>query len=300
MNAAVVIVTYNRFELLKECIECVYKQTKSFTDVVIVDNACTDGTSRWLDALTYGNIHIIHEETNGGGAKGFSDGVKYVHDNLDADWLLLIDDDAMLANNYIEEIAKATTLYPDCKAFSGSVVTDGKIDVTHRKRVGGTLTFKITPVSLSEYEQESFVYDLCSFCGLTFSTSLIDKIGLPKADYFIWYDDTEYSLRIRKHTKIININCTKIDHKTKIVCASTAINWRGYYGLRNRGDVIRCHGTHVQYFLNRLKIKNAMCKNYLLNLIFRSQTYEYKYKLYRDALKDMKQGKFGFNEQYHP
>ena len=43
-----------------------------------------------------------------------------------------------------------------------------------------------------------------------------------------------------------------------------------------------------------------MCKNYLLNLIFRSQTYEYKYKLYRDALKDMKQGKFGFNEQYHP
>lgn len=299
MNAAVVIVTYNRFELLQECIECVYKQTKCFTDVVIVDNACTDGTSKWLDALTYGNIHIIHEETNGGGAKGFSDGVKYVHDNLDADWLLLIDDDAMLANNYIEEIAKATTLYPDCKAFSGSVVTDGKIDVTHRKRVGGTLTFKITPVSLSEYEQESFVYDLCSFCGLTFSTSLIDKIGLPKAEYFIWYDDTEYSLRIRKHTEIINLNSTSINHKTKIATSTNAINWRGYYGIRNSGDVIRNHGTFLQY-INFIIIRRvSQSLNRIMSLISNNSLYKLKYELYRDAIDDLIANKFGYNSKYH-
>lgn len=300
MNAAVVIVTYNRFELLQECIECVYKQTKCFTDVVIVDNACTDGTSRWLDALTYGNIHIIHEETNGGGAKGFSDGVKYVHDNLDADWLLLIDDDAMLSENYIEQIEKATIKYPDCKAFSGSVATDGKIDTTHRKRVGGTLTFKIVPVPLNEYDQESFAYDLCSFCGLIFSTSLIDKIGLPKAEYFIWYDDSEYSMRIRKFTKIININGTYINHRTKIITVHVFSNWRGYYGVRNSGDLIRTHCSVVQYYMYITRMRLYQYKNWLLSLFSKNPCYAYNSNQFKNALDDLQNNRFGFNPIYRP
>lgn len=299
MKAAVVIVTYNRHELLKECIECVYSQSRKFSYVVIVDNACTDGSSEWLDTLSYGNMHVIHETTNGGGAKGFSDGVKFVHEKLDAEWLLLIDDDAMLSNNYIEEITKATTLYPGCKAFSGSVVTDGKIDVTHRKRVGGTLTFKITPVSLSEYEQDSFVYDLCSFCGLTFSTSLIEKIGLPKAEYFIWYDDTEYSLRIRKHTKIININSTNINHKTKIVSTTNTVDWKGYYGIRNTGDVIRTHGSYIQLISFFIRLNLSIIVNGFMGLILHKDSSKFKFYLYRDSIKDLCSNRFGYNPKYH-
>lgn len=46
--------------------------------------------------------------------------------------------------------------------------------------------------------KESFDYDLASFCGLLFSRELIKEIGVPKAEYFIWYDDSEYSLRLRE------------------------------------------------------------------------------------------------------
>lgn len=299
MKASVVIVTYNRLALLKECIECVYNQTYKFLEVVIVDNACTDGTSTWLDSLTYDNIHIIHEETNGGGAKGFSDGVKYVHENLDAEWLLLIDDDAMLSNNYIEEIEKATKNNPECKAFSGRVETEGKIDVTHRKRVGGTFSFNIIPVSLTEYSNKTFLYDLCSFCGLIFNMSLIDKIGLPKAEYFIWYDDTEYSLRIRKYTEIININSIKINHKTKVVNTSSEINWRGYYGIRNSGDVIRLHGTWLQYHNFILRRRVSQYLNKWMSLLSNNGLYRIKYQLYKDAINDLVANRFGFNPKYH-
>ena len=78
MNATVIIVTYNRFELLKECLICVENQTKKFDNVVIIDNKCTDGTTDYLKKRTQ-KYHIIFESENGGGAKGFKDGVEFVH-----------------------------------------------------------------------------------------------------------------------------------------------------------------------------------------------------------------------------
>ena len=51
MKFAVTIVTYNRLELLKECIQQVLSQTVPFSYICIVDNHSTDGTSEYLDQL---------------------------------------------------------------------------------------------------------------------------------------------------------------------------------------------------------------------------------------------------------
>ena len=75
MKATVVIVTYNRLELLKECLQCVENQTVKFDNVVVVDNKCTDGTSEFLKEYIH-KYHIIFESENGGGAKGFKDGIE--------------------------------------------------------------------------------------------------------------------------------------------------------------------------------------------------------------------------------
>ena len=51
MKFAVTIVTYNRLELLKECVQQVLSQTVPFFYICIVDNNSTDGTSKYLDQL---------------------------------------------------------------------------------------------------------------------------------------------------------------------------------------------------------------------------------------------------------
>ncbi len=298
MEATVVIVTYNRLELLKECLQCVENQTIKFDNIVIVDNKCTDGTSEYLKEYTQ-KYHIIFESENGGGAKGFKDGIEYTYKNLITDWILLIDDDAMLAPNYLEEIKYATEIYSDCKAFSGSVKTDGIIDVTHRKVLKSGLTFKIMPVDIHKYQNTMFEYDLSSFCGLIFHKSLIEKIGYPKAEYFIWYDDSEYSLRIRKESTIINVNSTFINHKTKNHSGTSYVNWRGYYGTRNSGDVIRLYGTQIQFLLFCLNIRLAQYKNLIYSFVSKNVSYSYAYNLYKDALHDLRHNNFGFNSKYH-
>ena len=44
--------------------------------------------------------------------------------------------------------------------------------------------------------------------------SIVAKIGYPQKDYFIWYDDTEYCVRIRKYTKIAVVTSAILNHKT--------------------------------------------------------------------------------------
>lgn len=293
-----VVVTYNRLSLLKECLECIDGQEAKFDNVIIVNNASTDGTREFLKTIS-DRYEIIDEEVNGGGAKGFQDGVDYVNKNIDANWVLLIDDDAMLCPSYLKILKDYIKQNPSCLAFSGSVKTEGIIDITHRKRLKRGMSFEICPVEMKEYQNETFEYDLSSFCGLVFCTDLIDDIGIPRGDYFIWYDDSEYSLRIRERTKIININSIWINHKTKINTNSSKLNWRGYYGTRNRGDVILRYGTKMEFNMFKLRIKIAMYKNLAYYYIFNDKTYKYNYNLYKDGLNDLKNMHFGYNEKYH-
>ena len=56
-NVAAVVVTYNRLELLRQCVEALRAQTTA-CDILIVDNASTDGTANWLTSqpdLNYRN-----------------------------------------------------------------------------------------------------------------------------------------------------------------------------------------------------------------------------------------------------
>ena len=73
------------------------------------------------------------------------------------------------------------------------------------------------------------------FVGCVISRDVLKKIGLPKKDYFIYYDDTEYSLRVRECTEIINVSAAVIIHKTpkKDPKKKNLIGWKNYYELRN-------------------------------------------------------------------
>lgn len=299
MKYTVVIVTYNRLGLLKECLQCIENQVLGFDNVVIVDNKSTDGTSEYLKKYV-DKYDVLFEEVNGGGAKGFKDGVEYAYNNLETDYILLIDDDAMLSTDYLQLIDYAIKNNPDCYAFSGTVITDEKIDLTHRKRLSKGLRFDMVPIPVHQYNADSFEYDLSTFCGLFFKKDLIKHIGFPKDEYFIWFDDTEYSLRIRRHTKIMNINKAVINHKTKLPSPNSPLSWKGYYGIRNNGDVIMRYGTRINLLFFKLTVYRACLKEYICFLFTNDVKFKYNSKLYVNALRDLKNKKFGFNTQYHP
>ena len=106
MNKIVaLVVTYNRKNMLKENIESLLNQNTSEFDILIVDNASTDGTEELVKSFK--NDRIIYKNTgaNLGGAGGFNYGVRLsIEKGYDYCWLM--DDDTIPKNNSLEELIK--------------------------------------------------------------------------------------------------------------------------------------------------------------------------------------------------
>ena len=296
------IVTYNRKELLKECIHAACHQTIPYERIVVIDNASTDGTQEYLRALEGdGRLQVIRESENLGGAGGFAHGLTAAH-ALSPDWITIIDDDAILRPDFLEQIEAAIQKYgTQYECFAGVPLTQG-IRPGHRRRVMGGLIKKEQAVPREEYDLESFSCDIGSFCGLVIADHLIEKIGVPRKEYFIWYDDTEYCLRISRYTKILNWNKAVIDHKAPMEQGSNyAAGWKEYYGIRNRIDMSRKHYGRPTtiYIIFKKRMKSILLQMRLCargHFAAAAQTR----RLYHTAIRDGKKGVLGLHRIYRP
>ena len=174
-------------------------------------------------------------------------------------------------------------------------MTDGKIQGEHRKHL--KKGFKCLDSKEEEYKKEYFDYELSTFCGLYISMEIIKEIGLPEKDFFIWFDDTEYSLRILKYSKIRNINTAILNHKTKLV-ANAGFSWKSYYGLRNQIVIIKKYYSKLDLIKNIFKMKKMIIGGKILAKIRKNDYYNKISKMYKDALRDGLKEKLGKNSQY--
>ena len=69
-----VVVTFNRLDLLKQCVEALRAQTAP-CHILIVDNASTDGTGQW--AASQAGLSYRSTGSNLGGAGGFNRGMRW-------------------------------------------------------------------------------------------------------------------------------------------------------------------------------------------------------------------------------
>ena len=97
-NVVAVIVTFNRLEKLKICLEKTLEN--NFYRVVVVNNCSTDGTFKWLAEHNDPRLIVIDSKENLGGAGGFECGFRFAAERLlDANWLVCFDDDVAVIVN---------------------------------------------------------------------------------------------------------------------------------------------------------------------------------------------------------
>ena len=287
---AVVIVTYNREKLLRECIRQVEAQTVPADKIVIVNNASADGTAAYLSRLTVtGKYHIINCTENIGGAGGFAKGLSQTV-TYDVDCILFIDDDAMLSPDYMKKLLQARSCHPRYHAFAGSVVTNGKIDTWHRRRLLQPGLF-LKNCQESFYKKKTFSCDIASFCGMLVDKQIIMQIGIPYESYFIWNDDVEYSLRIHRYSRFLVIPDAVLNHRTRLnesVKHPRRYEWKDYYAIRNRVWMLIEHGSPLDRIVNFADLfLRVIFRNWLFSIL-RIDRYDWKYEkdMAKKALKD--------------
>jgi rhamnopyranosyl-N-acetylglucosaminyl-diphospho-decaprenol beta-1,3/1,4-galactofuranosyltransferase len=289
-DIATVIVTFNRKLLLRKCIDLLIKQTMS-TDILIVDNASTDGTEDNLISsglLNNEKIHYIKLDENTGGAGGFHYGLKYAFDK-GWNWYWIMDDDAEPHQDALE---KLVALSNDRNSIYGSVAVADQ---------NGTLTLCF-PVKKISHEKISFVeeHNLLNskelvvwlpFLGLFIHRDILIKVGLPDRTLFIRNDDVEYAERAKKHgIDIFMIKESIIEHPYQPTIRFSFLGrkiyyrsmppWKMYYEVRNKIIIAKRYysvlsgiksisGVTLQVLLSILLEKNKIgfCSAYFKGII---------------------------------
>lgn len=289
---AIVVVTYNREILLQECIDKAANQTIKPDCIIIVNNASTDKTKIYLNKIDDGSgfFDIINLSQNIGGAGGFAKGIEHAI-KKDVECILIIDDDAMIEKDYMERILQERQRRFEYKAFAGTVKVNDKIDTFHRRKVSD-IGMLLRNCKEEEYLRVCFECDIASFCGMVLDVELIKRIGLPHSRYFIWHDDAEYSLRIRKYSKFLVVTRAVLAHKTKIneIVRPRRYDWREYYAIRNRILLVKEHGTILDRIINTMHLfVHVIFRNWVFKLI-KVDHYDWKYEnaIVKEAIRDAK------------
>lgn len=208
------VVTRNRKELLIECVRSLLAQTHPVAGVIVFDNASTDGTEQALRAaglLDRDDVRFERSERNTGGAGGYAEILRMGCDT-DADWLWLMDDDAEPEPDALRRLlASPVAADPGSVALCTSVVhLDGSVDPLHRCRLGRF----VTPLPLGAYAPGTHAdVDCASFVGLFVRAGAARTAGLPRREFFLGYDDAEYSVRLRRQGRIRLVPESRIVHK---------------------------------------------------------------------------------------
>ena len=106
LRIAAAVVTYNRKELLAECVGALLEQTYP-VDILIIDNASTDGTRQELEELIcQGKVQYINTGANLGGAGGFHVAVKEALIRK-YDYICLMDDDTIPEKDALSALVHA-------------------------------------------------------------------------------------------------------------------------------------------------------------------------------------------------
>jgi len=256
----VVLVTYNKLELLKECLTSILDQTVTVFKILIVNNNSSDGTTEYLENVKSDLIIPKHLKTNIGGAGGFNIGIKEAI-KYDADFLWVMDDDTIADKDALENLIIKNELLNGDFGFLASDVR--WIDSSPCIMNVPTLT-KDWNVSINKgiVKLES-----SSFVSMFINSMAVKQIGLPIKEFFIWGDDLEYSARISNEYDSYLVPESHVLHKMNNNTAVDLINEnekdrieRHFFDFRNRYFIEKKKGIKfvfiywIRYFYKIVEI----------------------------------------------
>jgi GT2 family glycosyltransferase len=259
-KVAIIIVNWNGLEDTVECLESLKKITYPNYDVILVDNGSKGNDARVLKEKFGDYIHLIQNAKNYGFAGGVNIGMRYALDNSRPDYILLLNNDVVVAPMFLTEMVKVAESDPTIGIAGAKVYY---YDDPHRLQIvwarinlwlGRWIS---TPLMLTEgiakresdlgqYDSTKEV-DAVAGCCFLIKKPALENIGLLDEDFFSFCEEAEYYIRTRKaNYKIVYVPKAQVWHKGS-ASTSGISTFRCYFLARNNFRFMRKHATKCQY-----------------------------------------------------
>jgi len=248
-TVAVVVVTYNRAELLGPMLASLAALEPLPEAVIVVDNASTDHTQQVLAAAANPGLQVLTMTENLGGAGGFHHGVRAAYEQgYDRIWLM--DDDVLPAPDCLTVLMAQdeACLMAVREDRAGGLVEKAATDFDLRRpwsvkpKTASVETEYGTRAAMPERVELQNV----AFEGFLVRREVVDAIGLPDQAYFIFYDDVDFAVRARRAGyRIWAIRDAVLVRQLDFDQQHDLAGWKGYYMYRNLFAVHRRYGENA-------------------------------------------------------
>jgi len=192
---SIVIVNYNGLHLLKPCLESIYNQTCNDFEVIIVDNASTDGSTCYLE-VWYPDILVIKNRMNRGFAGGANDGIHVSR----GEFVFMLNTDTILPPATLERLMNAVFINSSYGMYGTKMLyPDGRINSTGIcvSLSGAAWDRGMGEQDVGQYDQSDEILGPCGGAALYRRDVLIQAGGFDE-DFFLYMEDVDLAIRIQQ------------------------------------------------------------------------------------------------------
>ena len=169
---SVIIPVYNSSQYLLRCIECVFNQTHTDWELILVDDGSIDDSGKICDEVAEyhkQNVHVIHQQN-----QGASIARRVGIESSNGEWLTFIDSDDIVEDDYLERLYHAMTQYgvkiAACDQIKHQEGTDLIVDKSGEMML----------LDDQAIHDRFFNYQFWGFWGKIYHKSVFEKIFFPK------------------------------------------------------------------------------------------------------------------------
>lgn len=196
-SVASITVAYRGKTSLARQLRRLMDQSRQLDEIVVVDNASNDGTLEMLRQQFPGVTVLLQDQNlgvGGGASVGLAYAVKRGHD-----WMWWLDQDSIPAPDAVQELLAAV---PRVRAagHNPGLLASATVDEQSGHEYTG-LVWRDHFVQAPEGRRQNDWYcaDSVMSSGSLVAREVIERLGLPRTDYFIDYVDHEFNLRLRRN-----------------------------------------------------------------------------------------------------
>jgi len=203
-RVSVTIVTYNSGRFIKRCLESVLAQKYPGKEIIVVDNASTDGTVDILEQFE-DRCQIVYNDKNIGFAAAQNQAIQL----SSSDWVLTLNPDVLLLPNFIQSLVKAGQMDSRIGTVCGKLLTIlASFDLPEKPLVDSTGIY-FTPmlrhldrgsqeVDNGHYLNYEYVFGATAAAAL-YRRQMIEDISIQgeffDPDFFVYREDADVAWR---------------------------------------------------------------------------------------------------------
>jgi len=253
---SIIIANYNRKDLLRECLDSLRGQSFKDFEIIVIDNASTDGSVEMVK-VNYPEVKLICNTINLLFCRVQNQGI----DVSTGNFILCLNNDCFLDKDYLKEALYAISLDDRIGMVSGKILRMDKetIDSTglflgrNRKAIERGYSKK----DKGQYEKAGYVFGVSGACAFFRKSMLLDikdKNGYFDERFGMYYEDLDLCWRANKRAWKAYYNPKAVAYHVR---AGTAVIHKGRAGL----SVLRSFsgGGNLPYLREDLK------KMYIIN-----------------------------------